>query len=163
MAHLQYNNLLRIILSSISMLSAAIFPRAFPRIALTSLRLPPFSLSLSVSLCPSVSPLLRARSRTDRGQTRSRAQIQRLDPFRRPLRPCRGRHAISRSRGSITKVGTHFHVAATRRTGSLFFSFCLLPPPLPPTSLSLSLSLSFSRIPCSPPVFSPFASPLIST
>jgi len=48
-----------------------------------------------------------------------------LDPFRRPLRPCRGGHAISRSRGSITKVGTHFHVAATRRTGYLFFSCCL--------------------------------------
>lgn len=48
---------------------------------------------------------LASRSRNDRGQTRSRVQIQYLDPFRRPLRPCRGGHAISRSRGSITKVG----------------------------------------------------------
>lgn len=66
-----------------------------------------------------------ARSQDDRGQPRSPGPDPVcLDPFRRPLRPCRGGHAISRSRGSITKVGTHFHVAATRRTGYLFFFFC---------------------------------------
>lgn len=80
-------------------------------------------------------------SRRDRGTIEARR-----DPgprssvsgsFSSPPSPLSRRgHAISRSHGSITKVGTHFHVAATRRTGYLFFSVCPL------------LSLCLSNIPC---------------
>lgn len=88
---------------------------------------------------------LAPRSRNDRGQTRSRGPDPVcLDPFRRPLRPCRGGHTISRSRGSITKVGTHFHVAATRRTGYLFFSLCPFLSPTPCFAMfSLCESIDF--------------------
>lgn len=89
------------------------------------------SWSSSFSLSLSLSPLDREtiEARRDPGSRSS------LDPFRRPLALVAG--MLSRSRGSITKVGTHFHVA-TRRTGSFFFSFCFLSPSLPPSSLPYS-------------------------